>query len=845
MVRLTAAAALLCALPVGAADFVLTDYGAAPDGRPATAAFAAAFAAAEKAGGGRVVVPAGRWVSGAIHLRSNCEFHLAKGAEIVFTQNPADYLPAVRSSIEGVECWNYSPLVYAYGCTNIAITGSGTLRAFEGGFAQTLWKTWVPQAAGIGASRRQLAAWAAAGTPVAERQIWKRPAAHTRPPLLQINRCGNVRLEGFRVRESPFWTIHLYHSDDIVVRGLDVYARGNNTDGIDIEMCRNVLVEKCRFDQGDDGIVIKSGRDRDGWRLNRPTENVTVRNCQIVNAHTVLAVGSELSGGVRNVLMENCTAGAVSRVYYVKTNRGRGGFVENVVMRRVRAERAREAVVALETDVTYEWAGFPSENRPTRIANLLVDSVSCRKAKRRIWLKGDAASPVKGVRVNWLSVGAVGVPGDVVENVEGFVENVYRPVNYNPAKIHPYTLENPLTFLDGSPVTSPADWPRRRREILDLFAREMYGAEPPPPETVKVKLLEEKTAVAGFAVRRRYRLTFRRDGGGPAVDWIVWTPRHAKKPVPVILKLNYRGAHEFDTDSAVQPPKTWTRRSRATAGHRLTEATRASRLDQNADSILPLQMILARGYAFMTACYCDVSPDPTADEGDVRCQQSAFPYTGVFELWGPRDYGRTDNITSLGAWAWALSRGLDLAARVPGIDATRNVVTGYSRLGKAALIAAARDERFTVCVPVQTGGGGCPLAKRDYGENPSVVNRAFTHWYCAAYAKYSAAPWKLLPFDQHLFLAALAPRALLICGFDEKWYDTEGEFLAAQAASPAWKLHGDAGLPAVPWPGDFETSAVGRRLGYVRRSQGHGISGWDWTWLLDFADGNLKTGAAR
>jgi hypothetical protein len=138
-----------------------------------------------------------------------------------------------------------------------------------------------------------------------------------------------------------------------------------------------------------------------------------------------------------------------------------------------------------------------------------------------------------------------------------------------------------------------------------------------------------------------------------------------------------------------------------------------------------------------------------------------------------------------------------------------------------------------------------PLAKRDYGENISTENRAFTHWYCRAYAKYAEAPWKTMPFDQHLFLAALAPRALLICGFDEKWYDTEGEFLAAQAASPAWKLHGDAGLPAVPWPGDFETSAVGRRLGYVRRSQGHGISGWDWTWLLDFADGNLKTGAAR
>jgi hypothetical protein len=217
-----------------------------------------------------------------------------------------------------------------------------------------------------------------------------------------------------------------------------------------------------------------------------------------------------------------------------------------------------------------------------------------------------------------------------------------------------------------------------------------------------------------------------------------------------------------------------------------------------------------------------------------------FAYTGVFSLWGERDVRRTDNITALGAWAWALSRGLDLAGRVPGIDARRNVVTGCSRLAKAALLAAARDDRFSVCVPVQTGGGGCPLAKRDYGENTSTENRWFPHWYCDAYAKYSLEPWKTMPFDQHLLLAAIAPRALLVCGFNAKWFDTEGEYLAVKAASPAWRLHGDEGMPDVAWPDDFDTSAIGARLGYVRRSEGHGISGYDWKWMLDFADRNLK-----
>ncbi|MBQ5794706.1 MAG: acetylxylan esterase, partial [Kiritimatiellae bacterium] len=171
------------------------------------------------------------------------------------------------------------------------------------------------------------------------------------------------------------------------------------------------------------------------------------------------------------------------------------------------------------------------------------------------------------------------------------------------------------------------------------------------------------------------------------------------------------------------------------------------------------------------------------------------------------------------------------------IDARRNIVTGYSRLAKAALIAAARDERFTVCAPVQTGGGGCPLAKRDFGENISTECLYITHWYCDAYAKYAAEPWKTMPFDQHLFLAAIAPRALLICGFDtSKWFDTEGEYLAAKAASPAWRLHGFQGLPDVAYPDNFETSAIGDRLGYVRRSEWHGISGYDWQWMLDFAE---------
>ena len=430
--------------------------------------------------------------------------------------------------------------------------------------------------------------------------------------------------------------------------------------------------------------------------------------------------------------------------------------------------------------------------------------------------------------------------------LNGFAETVFaqdrevfvHEANYDTSKIPPYTLEDPLTFVDGRKVKNAADWAVRRREILGIFAKEMYSEEPPKPEVLITELQDEKKTVDGHAIRRQYKMWFKADKSGPCLNWIVWIPTFAAKPTPVILGLNYRGNHElvFDDDIPVQPGWTRAREKYDVKDNRSSEKTRGLRQDPNGASIFPLGMILARGYAVMSACYCEVSPDPEHTETETKFQQNPFAYTGVFELWGTRHPSRTDNITALGAWAWALSRGLDLAERIPEIDAKKSVVTGCSRLGKAALIAAARDERFAVCVPNQTGGGGVPLAKRDYGENISTENRMFTHWYCRAYAKYAEAPWKTMPFDQHLFLACVAPRALLVEGFNSKWFDPEGEFLAVQAASPVWKLLGKGAMPDVPFPADYDTSAIGKDLGYVHRSQNHGINAYDWMWMMNFAD---------
>lgn len=420
--------------------------------------------------------------------------------------------------------------------------------------------------------------------------------------------------------------------------------------------------------------------------------------------------------------------------------------------------------------------------------------------------------------------------------------------NYDEAKVAPYSLEDPLAFADGRKLKNASEWPARRREILDIFAREMYGQPPPQPEAVVAELVEEGPTLAGIAIRRQYRMWFRKDKSGPFIDWLLVLPNRIRDtkphidgsggrvacenagPVPVVLMLNYRGNHSVLNDAQVPlTEKGWFRWD--SDSHDARESDRGNLRDSSARSIIPADIVVARGYALLTASYAQVSPDVEVGRGDSE----SLAYTGVFSLWPKRDESRDDNITALGAWAWALSRGLDLAERISELDGKKAVVTGSSRLGKTALLAAARDERFAVCVPNQTGGGGVPLAKRDFGENVSTEMRMFPHWYCRAYGKYVDNEQAMM-FDQHLLLAAIAPRPLLVQGFNAPWFDAKGEWLSCKAASPAWEFLGKKGLPEGGFPDNYDTSRIGPTLGYVRRGGAHGLSGYDWLWMLDFAD---------
>ena len=387
-----------------AKEFPITKFGAkAGDVKANTEAFKKAMAACNKAGGGSVVVPAGEWLCGPIHFQSNCRLFLSEGAKVLFEDKPELYLPAVQTSWEGVECFNFSPLVYAFECENIAIAGPGTLEA-----KMDLWRTWFSRPEAHMQATRQLYAMGSTDVPVIHRRM-EEGEAHMRPHLIHLNRCTNVQLSDFKIRNSPFWTTHLLLCKDVWMHGVDSYAHGHNNDGVDIEMTSHIVVEDCRFDQGDDGIVLKAGRNRDAWRLATPTKDVVVRRCEFVGAHGLLVVGSEMSGGVNNVYMHDCAVTSDTfRFFYIKTNIRRGGIIENIMMENCWGNRMMR-VFAIETDVLYQWRTIVPTfvEKPTIIRNITMRGVKAEWTEAVYEILGDAREPIRGVTLENVKVGEV------------------------------------------------------------------------------------------------------------------------------------------------------------------------------------------------------------------------------------------------------------------------------------------------------------------------------------------------------------------------------------------------------------------------------------------------------
>jgi polygalacturonase len=401
--------------------FLITDFGAVPGDKEKTSlAIKKAINKANEVGGAIVIIPEGEWITGKIHLKSNVNIHLNKGAVLIFSENPEDYLPAVHTTWEGMECYNYSPLIYAYQCKDIAITGQGEIRA-----KMDIWSKWFARPPAHMNSLKHLYNLAASNSPVEERNMVN-DTSNLRPQFIQFNRCENILLEGITIMNSPFWTIHPYLCNNVLIKDLNVFAHGHNNDGVDPEMCQNILIENCIFDQGDDAIAVKSGRNQDAWRLNTPTKNLVIKNCYVKNGHQLLAVGSELSGGIENIYMDSCQVadGAkLNHLVYIKTNERRGGFVKNIHVSHIKAGKIDQGILGIETDVLYQWRDLvPTyERRLTPIKDIYLDNIEVTNAKYISKISGQEELPVENVLLK-------NVTADTLQGTKNILINI---LNYS------------------------------------------------------------------------------------------------------------------------------------------------------------------------------------------------------------------------------------------------------------------------------------------------------------------------------------------------------------------------------------------------------------------------------
>jgi polygalacturonase len=373
-------------------DFDIQAYGAVPDNTTdIKAAIDKAIAVCHTSGGGRVVVPAGDWfIKGPIHLRSNVNLHLAEGATINYSTDPDDYLPLVFTRFEGTEIMNYSPLIYAFEQENLAITGKGT---FHGRASKNDW--WGP-AKGRSEHIKRVRQYGQGkeGVPVEERIFGK--DSGLRPVFVQPYHCKNILIEGVTFRDAPMWFLNPVLCHNVTIRSVTMIGLGPNNDGCDPESCKDVLIEGCYFDTGDDCIAIKAGRDNDGRRVGVATENVIIRNCKMRDGNGGVVIGSEMTGGVRNVFAEDCEMDSpdLGRALRIKSNSFRGGFVENVHFRNVKVGQVSEAVFK----INMYYSGDRGEFYP-KVRNVTMENVTSEKSPRAFIFRGIEELPIQNVTV--------------------------------------------------------------------------------------------------------------------------------------------------------------------------------------------------------------------------------------------------------------------------------------------------------------------------------------------------------------------------------------------------------------------------------------------------------------
>ena len=386
----------------------ILDFGAIADGKTmATASIKKAIETCSQNGGGKVLVPAGKYLTGPIHLENNVNLHIAEGAEILFSTNPDDFYPLVHTSFEGMELMNYSPLIYAKNKKNIAITGKGTLNGQASKENWWPWKGVTSEGNSYGYTKGDpsqldeanlplLMKMSEENVPIAKRTFGN--GKYLRPNFIEPFECENVLIKDINIINAPFWIIHPLKSKNVIVDGVNIKSHGPNNDGCDPEYSQNVLIKNTTFNTGDDCIAIKAGRDAEGRRVGIMTENVIVRDCKMIDGHGGVVIGSEMSAGVKNIFVYNCFMDSpeLDRAIRLKTNTRRGGVVDGFFVKNLTVGQVKEAV--LHITMNYGIYANQTGNFIPTIKNIYLENVTVKNSgKYAIFADGLENSKIENI----------------------------------------------------------------------------------------------------------------------------------------------------------------------------------------------------------------------------------------------------------------------------------------------------------------------------------------------------------------------------------------------------------------------------------------------------------------